>query len=59
MTMGLPRKKSGAHMTNDEKERVIGAWIDPEERATVHFLGAPDLNAQGHGLYPDYATIQA
>ncbi|MEO8327878.1 MAG: hypothetical protein ABI618_18660 [Nitrospirota bacterium] len=33
-------------MTNDEKERVIRPWIDPEERITVNFLNAPDLNAE-------------
>ena len=33
-------------MTNEEKEKVIRPWIDPEERVTVHFLDAPDLNAE-------------
>jgi hypothetical protein len=37
--------KEGIHMTNEEKEKRIRQWIDPEERATVHFLDAPDLNA--------------
>jgi hypothetical protein len=32
-------------MTNEEKEQLIRPWIDPEERVTVHFLDAPDLNA--------------
>jgi len=31
-------------MTNEEKETRIRPWIDPEERVTVHFLDAPDLN---------------
>lgn len=33
-------------MTNEDKEKMIRPWIDPEERITVHFLDAPDLNAQ-------------
>ncbi|MCA9419467.1 MAG: hypothetical protein KC592_00515 [Nitrospira sp.] len=33
-------------MTNTEKEKIISPWIDPEERITVHFLDAPDLNAE-------------
>ena len=32
-------------MTNEEKETRIRPWIDPEERVTVQFLDAPDLNA--------------
>jgi hypothetical protein len=36
--------KKGAHMTNEEKQTRIRQWIDPEERVTVHFLDAPDLN---------------
>lgn len=36
-------------MTNEEKEMVIRPWIDPEERVTVHFLDAPDLNAEVTG----------
>lgn len=31
-------------MPNEEKERRIRPWIDPEERVTVQFLDAPDLN---------------
>jgi hypothetical protein len=31
-------------MTNEEKQTRIRQWIDPEERVTVHFLDAPDLN---------------
>jgi len=33
-------------MTNEEKQQCIRPWIDPEERVTVHFHDAPDLNAQ-------------
>lgn len=32
-------------MTNQEKQTYIGPWIDPEERVTVQFLDARDLNA--------------
>lgn len=32
-------------MTNEEKQKRIRQWIDPEERITVHFLDAPDLNS--------------
>jgi hypothetical protein len=37
--------KEGVRMTNEEKEKRIRPWIDPEERITVHFLDAPDRNA--------------
>jgi hypothetical protein len=37
------------HMTNDEKEKRIRPWIDPEERVTVNFLDASDLNATVKG----------
>ncbi|PJA79807.1 MAG: hypothetical protein CO149_01625 [Nitrospirae bacterium CG_4_9_14_3_um_filter_51_5] len=33
-------------MTNEEKHQCIRQWINPEERVTVHFLDAPDLNAE-------------
>lgn len=33
-------------MTNEEKEKRIRPWIDPEERVTVNFLDASDLNAK-------------
>jgi hypothetical protein len=36
--------KEGVHMTNEEKQKRIRQWINPEERVTVHFLDAPDLN---------------
>ena len=36
-------------MTNEEKEKRIHQWIDPEERVTVHFLDAPDLNSKVTG----------
>jgi hypothetical protein len=32
-------------MTNEDKETRIRQWIDPEERVTVPFLDALDLNA--------------
>jgi len=32
-------------MTNAEKEKQIRPWINPEERVTVHFIDACDLNA--------------
>ncbi len=31
-------------MTNEEKEKCIRPWINPEERVTVRFLDASDLN---------------
>ena len=33
-------------MTNEEKQKRIRQWIDPEERVTVHYLDAPDLNSK-------------
>jgi hypothetical protein len=33
-------------LTNEEKQTRIRQWIDPEERVTVHFLDAPDLNVK-------------
>ena len=33
-------------MTNQKKQQYIRPWIDPEERVTVHFLDAPNLNAE-------------
>lgn len=38
--------KERAHMTNEEKHQFIRQWIDPEERITVNFFDAPDLNAE-------------
>jgi len=35
----------GLHMTNEDKQRRILPWIDPEERVTVRFLDVSDLNA--------------
>jgi hypothetical protein len=32
-------------MTNEDKQRRILPWIDPEERVTVRFLDVSDLNA--------------
>jgi hypothetical protein len=36
-------------MTKEEKAKTIRPWIDPEERVTVRFLDAPDLNAEVTG----------
>ena len=36
-------------MTNNEKKDVISRWIDPEERVTVQFLDAQDLNTEVTG----------
>ncbi len=36
-------------MTNEEKEKVIRSWIDPEERVTVCFLDEQGLNAEVTG----------
>ncbi len=36
-------------MTREEKEKLIRPWINPDERITVHFLDAPDLNAEVTG----------
>jgi len=46
---GSFEKKVETRMTNEEKEKIIRPWIDPEERITVHFLDAPDLNAEVTG----------
>lgn len=36
-------------MTNEEKQKKIIPWIDPDERLTVHFLDEQDLNAEVTG----------
>lgn len=36
-------------MTNDEKKNAISQWLDPEERVTVQFLDAQDLNTEVTG----------
>ena len=36
-------------MTNEEKEKLFRPWIDPDERITVQFLDASDLNAEVTG----------
>ncbi|MCC2641968.1 MAG: hypothetical protein K0S45_2381 [Nitrospira sp.] len=36
-------------MTNEDKEKVIRPWIDPDERVTVHFLDEQGLNAEVTG----------
>lgn len=45
----LNNRKEGAHLTNEEKAKLIRPWIDPEEQITMHFLDAPDLNAEVTG----------
>ncbi|MDT3779625.1 hypothetical protein PJI16_18850 [Nitrospira sp. MA-1] len=36
-------------MTNDEKKNEISRWLNPEERVTVQFLDAQDLNTEVTG----------
>jgi carbonic anhydrase len=36
----------GHHVTNEEKHKRILEWINPEERVTVQFLDAWDLNTK-------------
>ncbi len=36
-------------MTNDEKKNALSPWLDPEERVTVQFLDAQDLNTEVTG----------
>lgn len=33
-------------MSNEDKIKKIVQWINPDERVTVHFLDARDLNAE-------------
>jgi len=33
-------------MDNEEKAKLIAAWIDPNERVTIDFLDEKDLNAE-------------
>lgn len=44
-------------MTQDEKEQLIRPWIDPEERVTVQFLDATDLNAEVTGCNDASVTL--
>jgi hypothetical protein len=44
-------------MTHDEKEQLIRPWIDPEERITVQFLDATDLNAEVTGCNDASVTL--
>jgi hypothetical protein len=44
-------------MTNDEKSKVIRPWIDPDERVTVHFIDAADLNAEITGCNDASVTL--
>jgi len=44
-------------MTNHEKRKTIIPWIDPEERVTVHFLDARDLNAEVTGTTEELVDL--
>ena len=44
-------------MKHDEKEKAIRPWIDPEERVTVQFLDATDLNAEITGCNDVSVTL--
>ena len=44
-------------MTNEEKQKRIRPWIDQEERITLQFLDAPDLNAEVTGCNDASVTL--
>ncbi len=44
-------------MTSEEKQKHIRQWIDPEERVTVHFLDAPNLNATVTGCSDQFVDL--
>ena len=44
-------------MTNEEKVKKIAPWIDPEERVTVNFLDARDLNAEVTGCSSELVDL--
>ncbi|MGA6825977.1 hypothetical protein ACO9S2_00040 [Nitrospira sp. NS4] len=44
-------------MTNEEKVKAIGPWINPEERVTVHFLDESDLNAEVTGCNAELVDL--
>lgn len=44
-------------MTNEEKQKRIRQWIDPEERITVQFLDARDLSAEVTGCNDASVTL--
>ena len=53
----FPSMKEDVHMTNEEKQNRIRPWINPEERVTVHFLDAPDLNTTVTGCTDQVADL--
>lgn len=44
-------------MTNEEKQKKIVQWIDPEERVAVHFLDEQDLNAEVTGCSDELVDL--
>ncbi|MDP3090538.1 MAG: hypothetical protein Q8N04_07675 [Nitrospira sp.] len=44
-------------MTKEEKIKKIAPWIDPEERVTVNFLDARDLNAEVTGCSSELVDL--
>lgn len=44
-------------MTNAEKAELIRPWIDPEERVTVHFRNAANLNAEVTGCTEEMVDL--
>jgi hypothetical protein len=44
-------------MDNETKAKTIHAWIDPEERVTVDFDDARDLNAEVTGCNAEVVTL--
>lgn len=44
-------------MTNEEKEKLIRRWIDPEERVTVRFLDEQGLSAEVTGCNDASVTL--
>ncbi|WP_455242542.1 hypothetical protein [Petrachloros mirabilis] len=44
-------------MTNQEKQKKIIPWIDPEERVTVHFLDDQGLSAEITGCSEELVDL--
>jgi hypothetical protein len=44
-------------MTNQEKQKKIITWIDPEERVTVHFLDDQGLSAEITGCSEELVDL--
>ncbi|WP_455246053.1 hypothetical protein [Petrachloros mirabilis] len=44
-------------MTNQEKQKKIIPWIDPEERVTVHFLDDRGLSAEITGCSEELVDL--